>query len=216
MSLERRQETLRIAGMHDVLVLEDDPYGLVRFEGEPPPSLHELAGGEGVVYASSFSKTVAPGVRVGYFVLPRDLAAAVEAIAVQTSISPALIGQATVWELIRRGAFEPNLVRVNSLLKVRRDAMLSALEGEFGDSARWSRPAGGYFVWLDLPPGVDCNELLSRAQEHAVTFVAGTDFFPTGRGGAQSARLAYSFVAPDEIDEGIARLAALARSTVPV
>jgi 2-aminoadipate transaminase len=212
---ERRHRLVELAGEHDLLVLEDDPYGLVRFEGSALPSLHELDGGERVVYASSFSKTVAPGVRVGYFILPAALYAAVEAVAVQTSISPALLGQATVWEFIRRGSFEPNVERVSGLLRARRDAMLGALERDFGERASWSRPEGGYFVWLDLPEGVRVADLLARAQDHDVTFVPGTDFFPGGTGGETAARLAYSFVSPQEIDEGVARLAALALDAVP-
>ena len=208
LSEERRRRLVEIARERSLLVLEDDPYGLVRFEGEPSPTLFELAG-DGVVYSSSFSKTVAPGVRVGYLVLPAELARALEAIAVSTYISPVSLAEATVWEFIRRGSFEPNLARVNELLRARRDAMLGALERELGAEARWSKPEGGYFVWLDLPGGTDAAGLLERATEAEVTFVKGSDFFPRGRGGDSSARLAYSFVSPAEIETGIARLAAL-------
>jgi len=161
------------------------------------------------VYASSFSKTVAPGVRVGYVVLPAELAVAVEAAAVANTISPVLLAQATVWEFVRRGSFEPNLERVRGLLRERRDAMLAALERELGGRARWSRPEGGYFLWLDLPQGTDAAELLSRAEGAGVTFVPGSDFFPGGRGGHSSARLAYSYASPGEIGEGVGRLASL-------
>jgi len=98
---------------------------------------------------------------------------------------------------------------VCGLLRARRDAMLAALERELAGSARWSRPEGGYFVWLDLPRSVRAEELLERAAAEGVSFVKGADFFPGGRGGESSARLAYSFVSPAEIDEGIARLAGL-------
>ena len=150
LTTERRRRVAELAAERDLLVYEDDPYGLVRFEGEAPPSLLELAGGEDVLYSSSFSKTIAPGVRVGYFVLPEALAAELEALAVSTYITPALLGEATVYEFLRRGAFEPNLERVCGLLRERRDAMLGALESELGDRASWSRPEGGYFLWLDL------------------------------------------------------------------
>ena len=205
LSLERRRRIVEIARAHDLLVLEDDPYGLVRFEGEPQPSLLELEGGEHVVYTSSFSKTVAPGVRVGYFILPSQRRAELEATSTSTYITPGLLGQATVYEFIRRGNFESNLTRVRDLLRARRDAMLDALDAELGaTSATWSRPQGGYFVWLDLP-GADVAQLLGRSEEAGVTFVPGTDF-----GGASSAaRLAYSFVSPDEIHEGVPRLVAL-------
>jgi 2-aminoadipate transaminase len=205
LTTERRRRVVEIARERDVLVLEDDPYGLVRFDGEPQPSLLELAGGEGVVYSSSFSKTVAPGLRVGYFVLPAELERELAAAAVGTYITPVLLGQATVYEFVRRGSFEPNLERVRRLLQARRDAMLESLAAELPAGARWSRPDGGYFVWLELPDGIDAETLLARAEESGVTFVAGVDF----GGGPSSARLAYSFVTPDEIREGVRRLAAL-------
>jgi 2-aminoadipate transaminase len=209
LSDERRRRLAALAAEHELLVLEDDPYGLVRFEGEPAPTVFELEGGDRVVYSSSFSKIVAPGVRVGYLVLPAALARAVEALAVSTYITPVLLAQATVWEFLRRGNLEPNLERVRGLLRVRRDAMLAALERELPDGAAWSRPEGGYFVWLDLPGGARAAELLERATAAGVTFVQGSDFFPGGRGGESSARLAYSFVSPPEIEEGVSRLATL-------
>jgi DNA-binding transcriptional MocR family regulator len=208
LSEERRRRVAELAREHDLLVLEDDPYGLVRYEGEALPTIFELAGGEDVVYASSFSKTIAPGVRVGYFVLPPDLAAQIEALAVSTYISPPFMTQATVHEFLRRGNFEPNLERVRGLLRVRRDAMLDSLEQHMPEGARWSRPEGGYFVWLDLDGGPD--DLLARAERAGVTFVPGTDFFADGSG-TRSLRLAFSFVSPDEVTDGVERLAGLVR-----
>jgi 2-aminoadipate transaminase len=148
-------------------------------------------------------------VRVGYFVLPAALAAQIEALAVSTYISPPFMTQATVYEFLRRGTFEPNLERVNGLLKTRRDAMLEALEKHMPSDASWSRPEGGYFIWLDVPSGPDTAELLARAEEAGVTFVKGTDFFVPGGGGERSLRLAFSFVSPAEIETGMARLAPL-------
>jgi 2-aminoadipate transaminase len=209
LSTERRRRIVEIARAQELLVLEDDPYGLVRFEGEPQPSLLDLEGGDHVVYTSSFSKTVAPGIRVGYFILPAGLRAELEATSTSTYITPGLVGQAAVYEFTRRGNFDSNLARVRDLLRARRDAMLEALEGELGETgATWSRPQGGYFVWLDLP-GVDAAELLGRATDAGVTFVPGRDF----GGAATTARLAYSFVSSDEIRQGVSRLAALAPST---
>ena len=204
LSVERRHRLVELARAHDLLVLEDDPYGLVRYEGEAPPTLFELEGGEHTIYSSSFSKTIAPGLRVGYFLLPEGLERELEALAVSTYITPVLLGQATVFEFLRRGNFEPNLERVRSLLGARRDAMLEALGREL-PGARWSRPEGGYFIWLELPEGNDTTEVLERATTAGVTFVPGTDF-----GGApNTARLAFSYVSPDEIHEGVRRLAAL-------
>jgi DNA-binding transcriptional MocR family regulator len=205
----RRERLAGLVRERDLLVLEDDPYGLVRFEGEPPPLLYDLDGGERVIYSSSFSKTVAPGVRVGYQVLPEQLVKPLEAIVVSTYISPSFLAEATVLEFVRRGKFEGNVKRVSELLRARRDAMLDALERELGGRAQWSHPEGGYFVWLDLPDGTDAAALLERATEAGVPFVKGSDFFPRGSGGGASARLAFSFVSPEEIDEGITRLASL-------
>jgi len=201
LSGERRQGLVELARAHDLLVLEDDPYGLVRFEGATPPTLFELDGGERVIYSSSFSKTIAPGLRVGYFILPQALDRELEALAVSTYITPVLIGQATVFEFLRRGRLEPNLERVRALLRVRRDAMLEALEREL-PSATWSRPEGGYFIWLELPR--------EAAEVSGVSFVKGTDF-----GGApNTARLAFSYVSPDEIRAGVHRLAAIVAQPV--
>jgi 2-aminoadipate transaminase len=208
LSTERRERVVALAAEHGVPVLEDDPYGLVRYEGTPPPSLHELEGGRLVTYASSFSKTAAPGLRVGWFAAPAELAARIEARAVSTYISPPFLTQATVHELIDRGAFEPNLERIKGLLRARRDAMLAALEQHFPDGTTWSEPLGGYFLWVDLP--VDAGELLTRAEVNGVTFVKGSDFFPAG-GGERAARLAFSYASPSEIDEGVSILASLLR-----
>jgi DNA-binding transcriptional MocR family regulator len=209
LSTERRERVVALAAEYGVPVLEDDPYGLVRYEGAPPPSLHELEGGELVTYASSFSKTVAPGLRVGWFVAPAGLAARIEARAVSTYISPPFLTQATVHELIDRGAFEPNLERVKGLLRTRRDAMLAALRRHFPDGTAWSEPEGGYFLWVDLPG--DAEQLLARAEAQGVTFVKGSDFFPGG-GGERSARLAFSYASPSEIEEGVSTLAAILRA----
>lgn len=205
LSEERRRRVAEIAREHELFVLEDDPYGLVRYDGEPLPTLFELEGGVNVTYASSFSKTVAPGVRVGYFVLPAPLAKQIEALAVSTYISPPFMTQATVHEFLHRGNFEPNLERVRGLLGARRDAMLDALEQQLPDGATWSRPEGGYFVWVDLPHDAPT---VAQAEAAGVTFVAGQDFFADG-GGAQSMRLAFSVVSPEEIAEGVSRLAPL-------
>jgi 2-aminoadipate transaminase len=200
LSEERRRRIAELAREHDVLVLEDDPYSLVRFEGEPLPSVFELSGGE-IAYSSSFSKTIAPGLRVGWFVLPEPLARELELTANGTYIGPVLLGQAAAHEFVTRGLFEPNLERVRGLLGKRRDAMLAALDRELPE-IRITRPEGGYFLWAELG-GVDATELLARAEAAGVTFVKGTDF----DGAPDTLRLAYSFVSVDEIAEGVSRLA---------
>jgi 2-aminoadipate transaminase len=205
----RRRRVVELATEHGLDVLEDDPYGLVRYEGTAPPSLFELEGGHHVTFTSSFSKTVAPGMRVGWFVVPDGLRAAYDERAVSTYISPSLLPQATIHELFARGAFETNLERIRGLLRMRKDAMLEALAREMPEGVTWSSPEGGYFLWVDFGPGTDAADLLARATEEGVTFVRGTDFFPPGEGGVTAARLAFSYESPERIAEGVALLARL-------
>ena len=208
LSTERRRRVVELAAAHGVPVLEDDPYGLVRFDGEALPTVFELAKGENVVYSSSFSKTVAPGLRVGYFVAPDGLADDVVAAATSAYITPALLSQATVYEFLRRGAFEPNLERVRGLLRERRDAMVSALERHFPE-AEWTVPEGGYFLWVELPEGVATADL----HPEGVTFVPGSDFF-CGPGGDSAVRLAFSYESPAAIEEAVRRLASAVRAAM--
>jgi 2-aminoadipate transaminase len=210
LSAERRRRLVELAREYDVLVLEDDPYGAVRFEGDAPPTLFELDGGVRIAYSSSFSKTVAPGIRVGYVILPDRLAREVEAAAASTYITPALLSQATVHEFLRRGHLERNLQLVRSLLRTRRDALVAALEKQLGGTgARWNSPEGGYFLWLDLPAGGNARALLHAAEQAGVSFVAGPDFFPWAGGGRGSARLAFSYASPAQLADAVRRLAAL-------
>jgi 2-aminoadipate transaminase len=205
-SLGRRRRVLELADAHDLLVVEDDPYRLVRFEGEELPSLHELAGGDRVVHSSSFSKIVAPGLRVGYLVVPPGLAGELESMAASTYLAPVFPTQAIAFEFLRRERLEPNLERVRGLLRIRRDTMLAALARDLPEAA-WSRPAGGYFLWLELPSGIGAQAALAAATAAGVTFVAGEDFFVRPDDGGGAARLAFSFAARGEIDEGVALLA---------
>jgi len=197
---ERRRKVVEIANRRGFLLVEDDPFSLVRFEGERLPALFDYTG-KASVYMSSFSQTIAPGLRVGFTILPDALADPIAAAATDTYITPVQLGQAVVCEFIRRGSFEPNLRRMNEQLQLRRDAMLAALDKHFA-GATWVKPEGGYFIWLGLPAGTDCGEVLARAE--GVTAVPGTEF----TAGINHMRLAFSFAAPDEIDEGIRRLAA--------
>jgi len=208
LSAERRRRLAELVSERRLPVLEDDPYGLVRFEGEALPTVFELAKGRNVVYSSSFSKTVAPGLRVGYFLIPAELVDGVVAAATSSYITPALLSQATVYEFLRRGAFEPNLERVRGLLRERRDAMVSALERHFPE-ATWTVPEGGYFLWVELPEGVATADL----QPEGVTFVPGTDFF-CGPGGGNAVRLAFSYESPAAIEEAVRRLASAVRAAM--
>jgi 2-aminoadipate transaminase len=205
----RRRRLVELVAEFSLDVLEDDPYGLVRYEGEAQPHMLELEGGTHITFTSSFSKTVAPGLRVGYFVLVEPLVAGFEDRAVSTTISPPLLPQAIVHELFAREAFEPNLDRIKNLLRLNKEAMLGSLEREMPEQVTWSHPEGGYFLWVDFGDGVDAAELLRRATEAGVTFVRGTDFFPPGGGGGNAARLAFSYETPERIAEGVALLASL-------
>jgi len=138
-------------------------------------------------------------------IVPEEVSTGLEDPVASTYITPALVTQATVLEFLRRGLLEPNLERIRGLLRERRDAMLAALERELGGQARWSRPEGGYFLWLELPEGTDASELLARATANGVTFVPGSDF----GGQPGTARLAFSFASPAEIEEGVSRLGEL-------
>ena len=190
-------------------MLEDDPYGLVRFEGKPPPTVFELARGQNVVYSSSFSKTVAPGLRVGYLVLPNALAGRVVAAATASYITPALLSQAIVYEFLRSGSFEPNLERINGLLRERRDAMIAALERHLPE-ATWTVPEGG-LLRLARPPGRDRVRRPARAKGSRSS--PASDFF-CGPGGESALRLAFSYESPSAIEEGVRRLASAVRAAI--
>jgi 2-aminoadipate transaminase len=217
LSAERRRRLVELAAEHDLLVLEDDPYGEIRFEGEASPTLFDLDGGARVAYSSSFSKTVAPGIRVGYLILPELLARAVETAAASTYITPVLLAQATVHEFLRRGHLARNVELVRSLLRTRRDALCAALEEELGPiGARWNRPEGGYFLWLDLPDDANARALLHAAERIGVSFIAGPDFYPWAGGGRSAARLAFSYASPAQLREAVRRLAGLLAPATPV
>jgi 2-aminoadipate transaminase len=183
-----------------VLILEDDSYGLLRYEGEPIPTMFELSE-RTIVYSTSFSHTIAPGLRVGVFIVPDDLAADLAAKANSTYITPVLLGQATAFEFMRRGSFEPNLEHLTGRLAERRDAMHAALEKHFEGSS-WYRPEGGIFILLRLPPGTNSNTVLERAE--GVSADAGADLNAL----PNSIRLNFAGVTLEEIEPGIERLAA--------
>jgi len=204
LSLEKRHRLLELAREYDFTIFEDDPYIELRFEGEPLPTMLSLDDTGRVVYASSFSKTVCPGVRVGYLVGSDELIARIRKRGTETYISPSMIAQAIVAEFCASGAIDRSIETVKAALRDRRDATGAALERELPD-ANFNLPQGGYFLWVDLPEGADVGELESRAKERGVIFVPGTDFLLEG--GESSFRIAYSGVSAKEIDEGVSRLA---------
>jgi DNA-binding transcriptional MocR family regulator len=182
-----------------VLIVEDDTYGPLRFEGAAVPTLFELSL-KTAVYSASLSTPVAPGLRVGVFVVPDDLAGPLGSRAGATYITPVLLGQATLFEFMRRGAYEAHLERLRAQLRERRDATIDALDAHFG-GCTFTVPQGGFFTLLQLPPGYSATELLERAE--GVAALAGDDFM----GHPSSIRLNFAAPELEEIEPGIARLA---------
>ena len=206
-SLEKRRALVGLARERGVLVIEDDPYSMLRFEGERLPSLHELDGGENVIHSSSFTKTIAPGIRTGYLLLPERLVEPMRRLSTDTTIAPNTLAAAVVAAYCEAGRFEPNIARVVEQLRARRDAMEEALRESFPSGATWTTPAGGYFFWVELP-GIDTAAALPAAAERGVAYVKGADFCASG-GGRSAVRLAFSACGPDAIRDGIARLGAV-------
>jgi 2-aminoadipate transaminase len=215
LSRESRDRFLALARAGDTTIFEDDPYGLLRFAGESLPRLYELAAGEDVVFLSSFSKTVAPGIRVGYILLPEEMVPSIEGFIFENYVSPSIFVQATLFEFLRRGRFDPNVEAIRTGLRIRRDAMIGALAREMPDGTSWNEPDGGYFLWVDLPAGVRGDDLQAQAAEAGVTFVKGSDFYLSG-GGEEAIRLAFSYATASEIEEGITRLGRLVREALAV
>ncbi|MFL5824810.1 MAG: PLP-dependent aminotransferase family protein [Solirubrobacteraceae bacterium] len=203
LSLQKRQALLELARTHEFTIFEDDPYVALRFEGEPLPSMLSMDSGS-VVYASSFSKTVCPGIRVGYLVGSSDLIKRIVKIATSTYISPSMVSQAIVHQFCASGALERSIETVKEALGERAHTLCSALAEELPE-ARFVAPQGGYFLWLDLPKGTDVDALFTAAADRNVQFVKGSDFVLEGA--ESSLRLAYSGVTPPQIEEGVRRLA---------
>lgn len=207
LSQPKREALLALSREHGFTVFEDDPYVELRFEGNPLPTMLSMDG-DRVVYASSFSKTVCPGIRVGYLVGPPDLIARIVRLATSTYISPSMVSQAIVYQFCVSGALDASIETVKNALRDRARTLCEALRRELPE-ARFVEPEGGYFLWLDLPRGTDVAAMFSLAAERGVQFVMGSDFVLEG--GESSLRLAYSGVTPEEIEEGVTRLAEVYR-----
>jgi 2-aminoadipate transaminase len=204
LSAEKRSRLLELAHEHEFTLFEDDPYVALRFEGSPLPTMLSMDQDDTVVYASSFSKTVCPGIRVGYLVGPAEVIARIVKIATSTYISPNMVAEAIVHQFCVSGQIERSIENVRAALHERADTLCEALKRELPD-ARFVKPHGGYFLWVDLPRGTDVGALFEAAAERGVQFVKGTDFVLDGA--KSSLRLAYSGVTPAEIEEGVKRLA---------
>jgi DNA-binding transcriptional MocR family regulator len=203
LSVDKRGRLLELARAYGFMIFEDDPYVALRFEGEELPSIRSMDG-QTVVYASSFSKTVCPGIRVGYLVGPEDVIATIARLATSTYISPSMVSQGIVYEFCRSGALERSIETVKAALRERAATLCEALRRNLPD-ARFVEPQGGYFLWIELPRGTDVDALFMAAASRGVAFVKGSDFVLDG--GGSCLRLAYSGVRPAEVEEGIRRLA---------
>ena len=203
LSALKRERLIELARTHEFTLFEDDPYVALRFVGTPLPTMLSMDG-DSVVYASSFSKTVCPGIRVGYLVGPTELIARIVKLATNTYISPSMVSQAIVHRFCTSGALDSSIETVKGALRERAQTLCSALRDKLPD-ARFVEPEGGYFLWVDLPKGTDVGALFAAAAERDVQFVKGSDFVLEG--GDSSLRLAYSGVTPAEIEEGVDRLA---------
>ncbi len=214
LDLAQRTALVEVCIAHDLVVFEDDPYGLLRIDGQAQPSLFSLLHDAGrpdlALHASSFSKTVAPGLRVGYLVLPEHLVAGLTAAAQRLYVSPPMLPQAQLHEFLAAGHLEPQLEFLAGFLQPRRDALLAALE-RLPEGATFTRPGGGYFLWAEFGDGIDATALEPRAHAAGVSFVPGAGFF-AGEPVASSARLSFSYPTVDEIVLGAERLVRLVRS----
>jgi 2-aminoadipate transaminase len=219
LSLERRRRVLESSLQHGVVVVEDDPYGSLHYDSAPPPSLFALnaesCDGDSerlsTVHVGTFSKTVAPGLRVGYAVGSKSLIEKMVLVKQAMDLHTSTFNQHIVLELLRMGILEKHLQRLRPLYRERRDAMLAALGDEMPPEAVWTRPDGGMFLFVTLPRTVDTQSLLGRALAQNVAFVPGEDFH-VGTQVRNTLRLNFSNSGPEQIREGIRRLAVEIRS----
>ncbi len=206
----RRAEVLRIAQSAGVLVLEDDPYGLLGFEGEPPRAIR-ADDAEGVIYLGSFSKTIASGLRVGWAVAPHGVREKLVLAAEAAVLCPSNYAQLTVSEYLATQPWREQIKTFREVYRERRDALLESLQAMMPEGTTWTIPAGGFYSWLTLPEGLDATAMLPRAVANLVAYVPGTGFYVDGQG-RQNLRLSYCYPEPERIREGVRRLAAVIES----
>ncbi|MEM0492264.1 MAG: PLP-dependent aminotransferase family protein [Acidilobaceae archaeon] len=206
MSIARRKHLIELASQHDFLILEDDPYGYFIFEGERPIPLKSLDRDERVLYMSTFSKILAPGLRIGWAVGPAEIIRYMELAKQNVDLHSSTFSQYIVMEAIMRGVVDATIERARSLYKVKRDAMLEALEQNMHTTATWTKPIGGLFIMVTLKKKIDTKKLLLKAIEKGVAYVPGGSFYVSRRG-SNTMRLNYSYPTLTQIREGINRLA---------
>jgi 2-aminoadipate transaminase len=216
LSRERREKLVSLARQYGVPVVEDDPYGELRFEGEHIPPIVVIDAtrnddrAEGyfkgdVIYMSTFSKTLAPGLRLGWIVAPVAVVKKLVQAKQGADLHTSTFNQVVAYEVVADGFLDEHVREIREMYRQRRDAMLAAMEHYLPEGTTWTRPQGGLFLWVKLPEGIDCLELLDEAIEQKVAFVPGTAFYADGRG-HDALRLTFSYCPTDMIDEGIRRL----------
>jgi 2-aminoadipate transaminase len=213
MSLPRRRRLVDIAHERELLVLEDNPYGLLRYEGDPLPTLRSLDtprgsadGGAFVIYLGTFSKILSPGIRVGWAVAPRPVLAKMNVGKQAADLCSSSMTQYFVAKYFEAGGWRDYVAQLREVYRRRREVMLDALSEHFPAQAQWTRPDGGLFIWATLPSYIDTTNLLARALDENVAFVPGEAAFTDGRSGRSSMRLNFSGVSEDDIREGVRRI----------
>lgn len=207
LSVERRHEIVDMARRHGFMVIEDDPYGDLIFEGNRPPSLLSLGGTRSIIRLGSFSKTIAPGLRIAYVAADEDIIHKLAVIKQGTDLQTNTFGQYLVNEYLGNGGYQGHIDLLRRTYGSRRDLMLDAMKRHFPGSVRWNRPSGGMFLWVRLPEGRNSRDLLTACLERQVAFVPGQEFFPDGSG-ENTIRLNYSNASPENIEEGVRRMGA--------
>jgi DNA-binding transcriptional MocR family regulator len=202
--MERRTEILRVAERGDLLVVEDNPYGLLGFDGDPVPAMRSLDA-ERVVYLGSFSKTFAPGFRVGWVLAPHAVREKLVLAQESATLCPPTFSQFAVASYLQKHDWHGQIKIFREMYRERRDAMLAGLADHMPAGTSWTVPAGGFFVWVTLPPGLDSHAMLPRAVTARVAYVPGTGFYADGLG-SRHMRLSYCYPTPERIIEGTRRL----------
>src|SRR5919197_773031 len=213
LSLPRRRRLVEVAKERELLVLEDNPYGLLRYEGEPLPTLHALDRGEFVIYLGTFSKILSPGIRLGWTTAPAPVLEKMNLGKQGADLCSPAFSQMFVASYFEHDRWQDYLGSLKDLYRRRRDTMLDALAEHFPREAAWTRPQGGLFIWATLPDYIDTTDLLARALSHNVAFVPGRAAYVDGRGGS-SLRLNFSGVSEDDIREGVRRIGKVVREQV--
>ena len=214
LSLPRRERLVHLANERELLVLEDNPYGLLRYEGEPLPTLRSIDGGEFVVYLGTFSKILSPGLRLGWTVAPRPVLEKMNMGKQSVDLCSSPMTQFFVATYFAdEGAWADYVRSLREIYRRRRDTMLDALAEHFPREAEWTHPQGGLFIWATMPDYIDTTDLLARALSENVAFVPGRAAFLDGRGGT-AMRLNFSGVAEEDIREGVRRIGKVVREQV--